>query len=57
MFPEITLTKGALSAIESGTRGASTVMIAALAAAYGIRSDQIVTDYEPRGRNLERGVA
>lgn len=52
LFPEITLTRGALSAIESGTRGASTVMLAALAAAYGIRADQLVTDYDPRGRSV-----
>lgn len=48
LFPEVTLTRGALSAIESGTRGVSTVTLAALAAVYGIRADEITTDYEPR---------
>jgi len=44
-------TKGALSAIENGHRGASESMLKALALAYGLREDSIHTDYEPRVRN------
>lgn len=43
---ELTLTKGALSAIESGLRGASSEVLSALATAYGLPADAICTDYE-----------
>lgn len=46
-FPEIAPTRGALSAIESGTRGPSAPMLNALCAAYGLEPGAIVTDYEP----------
>lgn len=42
------LTRGALSAIENGHRGASVQVLRALEVAYGIRAGAIVTDYEPR---------
>lgn len=47
------LTRGALSAIENGIRGASDEMLAALEVAYGLRPGQLVTDYEPHHRRRE----
>lgn len=44
------LTRGALSAIENGLRGASPKVLAALEVAYGLRPGSLVTDYEPRRR-------
>lgn len=44
---------GTISAIESGTRGASKPMLDALAIAYGLKPGDIVTDYAPRTRELE----
>ena len=44
------LTRGALSAIENGLRGASPRVLAALEVAYGLRAGALVTDYEPRVR-------
>ena len=41
-------TKGALSAIESGIRGASIELLAALNEAYGFEPGAITTDYTPR---------
>lgn len=49
------LTRGALSAIENGIRGASPTTLAALEVAYGLTPGSIVTNYEPRNR--ERAVA
>lgn len=49
-FPELAPTRGAISAIENGLRGASMQMLAALCAAYGLRDGAITTDYEPRHR-------
>ena len=43
------LTRGALSAIENGVRGASAKTLAGLEAAYGLRPSAINTTYEPRG--------
>jgi len=40
--------RGTLSAIESGTRGASVQMLDALAVAYGMDPGDIVTDFAPR---------
>jgi len=50
-------TKGALSAIENGHRGASESMLKALALAYGLREDAISTDYEPRTRRSPGSAA
>lgn len=44
------MTRGALAAIESGLRGASTRTLAALEVAYGLRPGSLVTDYQPRSR-------
>lgn len=44
------LTRGALSAIESGLRGASAEVLRGLAHAYDLRPDDIDTKYEPRGQ-------
>lgn len=41
-------TRGALSAIENGHRGASASVLRALEVAYGLRPGSIVTTYEPR---------
>jgi transcriptional regulator with XRE-family HTH domain len=43
-------TRGALSAIENGHRGASTEVLAALELAYGLRPGSLVTNFEPRRR-------
>jgi transcriptional regulator with XRE-family HTH domain len=48
----ITLTRGALSAIESGTRGASAPILAGLSIAYGLRPTAITTNYAPRAREV-----
>lgn len=48
------LTRGALSAIEHGHRGASPDVLAALEVAYGLRVGDITTDYQPRSRELAR---
>jgi hypothetical protein len=47
-FPELKPTRGAISAIENGHRGASDLMLAALCAAYGLREGAITTTYRPR---------
>lgn len=44
------LTRGALSAIENGLRGASPTVLRALEVAYGLKPGALVTDYEPRDR-------
>ncbi len=44
------LTRGALSAIENGLRGASPRVLAALEVAYGLRAGALTTNYEPRTR-------
>lgn len=43
-------TRGALSAIENGHRGASQSVLGALEVAYGLRPGALATDYEPRNR-------
>ena len=45
---ELTLTRGALSGIENGHRGASVEVIAALEVAYDIEPGSLDTKYEPR---------
>lgn len=47
-FPELRVTRGHLSAIENGHRGASAQLLNALALAYGIEPTKITTDYAPR---------
>ena len=44
------LTRGALSGIENGHRGASADVLAGLESAYGLRRGSIDTQYEPRTR-------
>lgn len=46
----IPLTRGALSAIENGHRGASLDVLAGLAQAYDIETDAFDTKYVPRPR-------
>ena len=41
-------TKGALSAIENGHRGASSELLAALEMVYGLQPGDITTNYTPR---------
>lgn len=43
-------TRGAISAIENGHRGASAQLLEALCSAYGLRAGAIRTDYEPRSQ-------
>lgn len=43
------LTRGALSAIENGLRGASSDVLLGLAHAYDLDREDIDTQYEPRG--------
>lgn len=50
------INRGTISAIESGIRGASTRMLDALAVAYGMEPGDIVTDYQPRRRELPEAV-
>lgn len=47
------LTRGALSGIENGHRGASHEVLAAIEIAYGLRPGAITTDYAPRARSIE----
>lgn len=44
------ISRGTISAIEGGHRGASKQMLDALAVAYGLDPGDITTDYEPRKR-------
>ena len=46
--PKLSLTRGALSAIENGLRGASAEVIAALEVAYELAPGSFDTKYEPR---------
>ena len=48
--PRLSPTRGAISAIEHGHRGASAQMLAALCSAYGLPVGAITTDYLPRDR-------
>lgn len=50
-FPS--LSRGTLTAIEKGYRGASGPMLRALALAYGLEDGDITTDYVPRGREID----
>lgn len=51
-FPELTVTRGAICAIEKGHRGASEQMLLALCSAYGLPAGSITTDYVPRAREV-----
>lgn len=46
----VPLTRGGLSAIENGHRGASTEVLDALAVALGMTEGALTTAYEPRTR-------
>lgn len=48
--------RGTIAAIESGLRGASVQMLDAMAVAYGMEPGDIVTNYEPRRRDLPEAV-
>lgn len=50
-------TRGALSAIESGVRGASTEMLRAIERAYALPVGMVTTDYEPRAAAAEDGIS
>jgi transcriptional regulator with XRE-family HTH domain len=52
-FPELRPTRGALSAIEQGHRGASDQMLQALCAGYGLAPGAITTDYTPRSASKD----
>lgn len=48
------LTRGALSAIENGHRGASPDVLEALEIAYGLDAGAIAVNYEPRRREVAK---
>lgn len=56
-FPELHPTRGAISAIEQGHRGASVQMLRALSVAYGLPAGAITTDYSPRRAAELEGVS
>lgn len=43
-------TRGSISAIENGQRGASKDLLRAIALTYGLKPDAVTTDYQPRSR-------
>lgn len=47
------LTRGAMSAIENGHRGASPSVLRALEVVYGLAPGDLTVDYTPRRRELE----
>lgn len=53
---DLTLTRGGLSAIENGHRGASAQLLMALAVAFGLREDALSTSYVPRPRAVSEQV-
>lgn len=50
------LTRGALSGIENGHRGASRQTLAALEQAYGLRAGDLTTDYSPSDNARRKAV-
>lgn len=50
----VSVSRGTISAIETGTRGVSREMLAALEIAYGLDAGDIVTDYQPRSSRVHR---
>jgi len=52
-FPEMNVSRGTLSAIESGSRGVSDLMLRALERAFGIPEGSMTTEYSPRARAKE----
>lgn len=51
-----TVSRGTISAIETGTRGLSQQMLAAIATIYGLEPSDIVTDYDPRSSRIHKSV-
>jgi transcriptional regulator with XRE-family HTH domain len=51
------VSRGTISAIELGHRGASVEMLDAIASALGISADAIDTEYEPRRSRQPKSVA
>lgn len=50
VFTEKTYSRGSISAVELGHRGASPELLAALERVYGLEPGFIVTEYQPRSR-------
>lgn len=50
-------TRGAISAIENGHRGASSEMLEAFEVAYKLPIGSISTDYVPRPPRVKKGVS
>jgi transcriptional regulator with XRE-family HTH domain len=50
-FPEMEVSRGTLSAIESGSRGVSDLMLQALERAYNLPAGSLTTAYTPRQRD------
>lgn len=55
--PDLKLSRGHISALETGTRGVSQDLLDALCLVYGIPQGSIVTDGTPRTRDLRTGDA
>lgn len=53
-FPEMDVSRGTLSAIETGARGVSDLMLRALERAYDLDEGELTTAYAPRARNADR---
>ena len=51
------LNRGTISAIETGKRGASKQMLDAIAAAYGLETGAITTDYEARSSKVHKAAS
>lgn len=54
LFPEIEASRGTLSAIETGSRGVSDLMLRALEQAFGIDEGSLTTAYTPRSRESKQ---
>lgn len=55
--PEFTVSRGTLSAIESGSRGVSPLMLRAIEKAYGLEEGEITLDYLPYRAKAPEAVA
>ena len=52
-MPEAAVTRGTISAIESGAKGVSSAMLEALDHALGLPKGTLTVDYVPRGRSTK----
>ncbi|WP_092648120.1 helix-turn-helix domain-containing protein [Schaalia radingae] len=52
--PELKVSRGTLCAIENGSRGVSDLMSKAIARAFGLDDDALITTYKPRASAQEK---